>query len=139
MTAIKIKEEHTTILDFSTGRCSKNRVRQALQTCEMVSILEGKDITDLTWVINDIKVGMYTVRLYLLPDSAPGYRKLKEHGDFEVIIFDTYGHDNIDLQKDGRFNNQYWVSRNFFGGLRVKHLVDIIVHCKRLDKLKSFL
>ncbi len=140
MTAIRSKFESRTILDFSSGKYSKNKIKQALRQCEVINILEGEDRDE--WMIydNHIKVGMYTIALNLPFDCPSTYRKLRDYGDFEISIFDTSSKEHcINLQKDSRFKDRYWVSHNFFGKLRIKHLIDIIAHCKRLDKLKAFL
>lgn len=133
MTALRVKEEHRVILDFSHGKYSKNKIKHLLQNCQ-VSVFEEED--ENTIVENDIKVGMYTVQLHLSFIRLLG--KLKQFGDFEVSIFDCNGH-SIDLKKDGRFQDQYWVSSNSSRQLRIKHLVDIISHCKRLDRLRVYL
>lgn len=140
MTAIRSKLESRIILDFSNGKYSKNKIKQALRQCEVINILEGEDNNEWLVYDNQIKVGMYTIVLHLPLDCPSTYNKLKDYGDFEITIFDTsYRENSINLRKDSRFRDQYWVSHNFFGKLRIKHLVDIISHCKRLDKLKAFL
>ena len=139
MTAIRAKYELRTILDFSEGKCSRNRVMQSLRNCSVVGLEESKGKPVL--YLNEIKVGMYTISLLLPFDSSSTWSKLKDYGDFEVRVSDTSDRKttSINLKKDSRFSNQYWVSKNFFGKLRIKHLVDIILYCRRLDKLKAFL
>ncbi len=140
MTAIRSKFESRTILDFSNGKYSKNKIKQALSQCEVVNILEGEDRDE--WLIydNQIKIGMYTITLHLPFDCPSTCSKLKDYGDFEISIYDTSSKErSINLQKDSRFRDRYWVSQNFFGKLRIKHLIDAITYCKRLDKLKAFL
>ena len=129
MTAIRVHEEPRTICDFS-GKCSKNKIRQALRTCQITNI-EGNTLYD-----NRIKVGMYTITIWF-PFDLEGPRKLREFRDFEIVIFD--GEKQINLKTDPRFRGQYWVQHNFFGKLKIKHLIDIIIYCQRLDKLKAFL
>lgn len=129
MTAIRVHEEPRIICDFD-GKCSKNKIRQTLRACQITN-LEGNTVYD-----NRIKVGMYTINIWL-PFDLEGPRKLREFRDFEIAISD--GSASIDLKKDSRFKNQYWVKHNFFGNLKIKHLVDIITYCQRLDKLKAFL
>lgn len=137
MTAIRAHEEPRTILDFSQGKCSKNKIRQALRTCRLASISSSDgDYPDVVLYRNEIKVGTYSV-VVLLPFDVEGSHRLKEFKDFEVHVY--RGKDRINLKADPIFNSQYWVSKNAFGQLRVKHLIDIISHCKRLDKLKAFL
>jgi hypothetical protein len=139
MTAIKAKSELRTILDFSTEKCSKNRIKQALRNCSIVSLDESG--TECTLYLNEIKIGMYTVVLLLPFDSSTRWNRLKDYGDFEIKIYESADPkaNSINLKKDQRFSNQYWVSKNFFGQLRIKHLVDIIAHCYRLHRLRAFL
>lgn len=139
MTAIKAKSEDKIILNFSDDKCSKNHIKQSLRRCEIINIEEtGRD--ELIIYNNDIKVGMYTIRIDLPFDSHPSWNKLKDYADFQISIYDSIDKKNsIDLNKDTRFKNQYWVSQNFFGKLRIKHLIDIIAYCHRLNKLKAFL
>ena len=140
MTAIRSKLESRIILDFSNGKYSKNKIKQALRQCEVINILEGENRDDWLVYDNQIKVGMYTIKLRLPLDGPSTCSKLKDYGDFEISIYDTLSKEHsINLQKDSRFKDQYWVSYNFFGRLRIKHLIDIVTHCKRLDKLKAFL
>jgi hypothetical protein len=134
MTAIRISGEARTILDFSQGKCSKNKIRQALKTCRLSSLEDGTKGPVL--YTNLIKVGLYTVDIQL-PLDMEGPHRLKEFKDFEVHIY--RGKDCINLKTDPCFKNQCWVDKNAFGQLRVKHLIDVVSHCKRLDKLKAFL
>lgn len=85
---------------------------------------------------NRIKVGMYTINMWLNFDLE-GPHRLREFREFEIAIYD--GKNQINLKADPRFKSQYWVSYNFFGKLKIKHLIDIIAHCQRLDRLKAFL
>lgn len=140
MTAIKATPQDRVILDFSTGTCSKNRIKQALRKCEIVNLEQRDDSKEFIRHCNIIKIGMYTVVLELPFDSSPSWRKLREYGDFQIYICDGANHLSVvNLKKDARFNGQYWVNKNFFGQLRIKHLIDIIAHCHRLNKLKAFL
>jgi hypothetical protein len=138
MTAIRAKEENRTILDFSDIKCTRNGISKAINRCSISNIIEGETLQEFTYFVNEIKVGMYRIRLQLPFDCPEHCSKLKEYGDFEVSISDAY-RGNIDLKEDSRFRNQDWVAYNFFGKLRIKHLVDIIIYCKRLDGLKCFL
>lgn len=139
MTAIRAKTKVRTILDFSTGKCTKNRIKQALRTCE---IIHSEETPREHFVyLNQIRVGMYTIIIVLPFDSSNRCKRLREYGDFQVYIYDTEDQKKsaIPLAKDGRFKNQYWVSKNVFGKLRIKHLIDIIAYCHRLNKLRAFL
>jgi hypothetical protein len=78
---------------------------------------------------------MYKIHLWLPYDCPSTWNKLKQFGDFEVYIADPC---RINLEKDSRFKYQSWVKNNFFGRLRIKHLVDIIYFIIRLNGLKAF-
>lgn len=136
MTAIRAKSVKRVILDFSTPKCSRYYIMKSLRTCEVIGIQESKERPEFTIFNNEIKVGMYTIELELPIDSSFNWHKLREYGDFQVSIYDTM---LIDLEKDIRFKEQPWVAHNFFGQLRIKHLIDIIAYVHRLDKIKAFL
>lgn len=142
MTAIKATIENRTILDFSSGKCSKNKIKQALRKCEFTHCKRGAEPNEVIVYHNLIKVGMYNILLCLPLDSSSNCNKLKRFGDFEVSIWDNnmdVGTHAICLKKDSRFSNQYWILKNSFGQLRITHLIDIIAHCYRLNKLRAFL
>lgn len=139
MTAIRAHQERRTILDFSDGKYSKNRIKQSLRTCNITSIKECEEQDEFIFFTNEIKVGMYIIRLHLPFDSSKNWCKLSEYGDFEISIHESSSAPGLNLSRDSRFKSQYWSHKNYFGGLRIKHLIDIIAHCKRLDKLKAFL
>ena len=62
MTAIKARVEDRTILDFSAGKFSKNKIKQALNKCEVVCAQTADDdYNDWTLFENHIKVGMYDI------------------------------------------------------------------------------
>ncbi len=139
MTAIKAHQERRLILDFSGGKYSKNKIKQALRQCSVVSVKQTDERNEYIIFDNEIKVGMYTIKLHLPFDSSKNWNKLRDYGDFEISIHDRHTGPSIDLARDSRFRTQYWIKYNFFGKLRIKHLIDIIAHCQRLDKLKAFL
>ncbi|HEY5268310.1 MAG TPA: hypothetical protein VII94_04205 [Candidatus Saccharimonadales bacterium] len=135
MTAIKAKQEPRIIFDFSSGKYSKNKIKQILRNCEVVNGSTSKEGVT-TIYHNQIKVGMYTLHLCLPYDSPFTWNKLKQFKDFGIDITDPR---TIDLRKDIRFRDKYWVMHDSFGNLRIKHLIDIIDHCCRLNKLRAFL
>jgi hypothetical protein len=141
MTAINAKSEVRTILNFSGKKYSKNHIKQSLRKCEIIGVERGERINDYILYLNKIKIGMYTVLLQLPFDSSTNWTRLKDYGDFEIKIYDTDDTNvgAINLKKDARFRHQYWVSKNIFGQLRIKHLIDIIAYCSRLDQLRAFL
>ena len=139
MTAIRSHEEPRTVLDFSYGKSSRNKIKKALDNCHLAS-LEATEENEVTLYINSIKVGMYTIKIQL-PYDLEGSRKLKDFKDFEIAIYDTVDPKakRIDLKRDPRFRNQEWIQHNSFGNFKIKHMVDVVLHCKRLDRLKAFL
>ena len=138
MTAIRAHQERRILLDFSNGKYSKNKIKQSLRQCNVVSIQESDEKNTYIIFDNEIKVGMYTIKLHLPFDSSKNWTKLRDYGDFEVSIHEANG-PSINLRQDARFRFRYWPAYNSFGRLRIKHLIDIIAHCKRLDNLKAFL
>ena len=139
MTAIRSHEEPRTVLDFSHGKSSKNKIKRELDLCSLASLEEDKE-NEITLYRNTIKVGMYTIQIQL-PFDLTGPRKLKEFKDFEIAIYDSPDPKakRLDLKRDVRFKSQEWISHNSFGNLKVRHLVEAVAHCKRLDRLKAFL
>lgn len=109
---------------------------KSLRNCEVIGIQESKERPEFTIFSNEIRVGMYTITLELPLDGSFNWHRLREYGDFQISICDTK---LIDLKRDVRFKDQSWVSHNFFGQLRIKHLIDIISYVHRLNKLKAFL
>lgn len=138
MTAIRAHQERRLLLDFSNGKHSKNKIKHALRQCKIISIKQTEEDNEYIIFNNEIKVGMYTIQLHLPFDCSKNWNKLRDYGDFEISVHEGSG-PKINLTKDARFRYRYWVSQNFFGKLRIKHLIDIIAHCKRLDNLKAFL
>jgi hypothetical protein len=133
MTIIRPQSESRTVLDFDRA-CSKSHINRALRQCKLACGRQGEHA--FTLYRNEIKVGMYTIVLELPFDGSVNWQTLREYGDFRVSICDSK---RIDLKEDGRFKEQPWVMYNFFGRLKVKHLVDIVEHCRRLASMKAFL
>lgn len=136
MTVIKLKKVGRQILDFSVGKHSKNKIRQALRSCEISAFKTGGDSNEIIHYTNTIKIGMYTIFLCLPHDSPSNWNRLRQFRDFMIGIYDP---NLIDITKDSRFKDQYWVSKNRFGQLHIKHLIDIIAYCQRLHRLRAFL
>src|SRR5208337_1172757 len=139
MTAIKAKLEDRTILDFSAGKFSKNKIKQAINKCEVVCS-KTADNDQNEWIIfdNHIKVGMYDIFLIIPWDSPQTWNRLKQFIDFQIEISEGNGK-IVDLKNDGRFRGQEWVKYNSFGNLRPKHLTEVVAHCIRLNRLRAFI
>lgn len=138
MTLIKGKRERITILDFSSGNVSKNKIKESLRSLRLKDT-SAKDNKILTIFDNYIKVGMYDIRLNLQEDftSRNSSKKLQEYGGFQISISEL--DKKININKDGRFKSQYWIKNNSKNRLRSNHLADAIFYCSRLDKLRLFL
>lgn len=143
MSLIKGKQEFRTILEFSKEKLSKNKVREALRSAEVVEVVR-LDNNGHTFVENMINVGMYQVRLFFSSiDAGPTRSRLKEYGKFRIAVYErsSFGKsmNNINLTKDRRFKTQYWAKLNEDYNLSITNLVDVIIYLNRLDNLKMFL
>lgn len=140
MTTISYAAQDRVVLNFSNEKYSKNHIKQAIRKCEIVNLEPRKGTKEFIAYCNIIIIGMYAIVLELPLDSCTNWHHLRDYNDFQISICDSSDHKSrINLEKDSRFKNQYWVPNNFFGKLRVKHLIDIIHHCVRLNRLKAFL
>lgn len=141
MSAVKGLLEHRTVLDFSKDHVSKNLVRRALCQTEILDLC--RKAGNITFIDNDIKVGMYTIRLGFSEVHPGDNRKhLRDYGGFKVKIFESGSPEmsaEINLNKDKRFSKQYWTGLNKNYNLLTKNLIDIILHCSRLNDLRVFL
>jgi hypothetical protein len=142
MSLVKGKQEFRTILDFSYKKISKTRIAQALRDVEVLELIHSQESNTYTFIENEIIVGMYQIRLFFNKKELDQNRtRLKEYGGFGVAIYERKHSalQNINLQRDKRFNNQAWVELNGQHKIRAKTLVDIILHLRRLNYLKMFL
>jgi hypothetical protein len=144
MSLVKGKQEFRTILDFSEGKLSKNKVKNALRKVEVRELVRLENSNTLCLVENDIRVGMYQIRLSFSSfDSTHTRSKLREYGGFRVNIYERNRKGNtiqyINLSRDKRFHHQKWAKLNHDYAIRIKNLVDIIVYVSRLNQLKMFL
>lgn len=152
MSLIKGKQEFRTILDFSKGNISKNMIKRALREVEVHELVRLQDTNTYTFVENDIIVGMYQIRLFFSSVNSASHRsRLREYGGFRIAIYERNRKagkpespkgavlQHINLSSDKRFKHQYWVDLNKDYSIRMKNLVDIIMHLNRLNNLKMFL
>jgi hypothetical protein len=135
MTVIRSSHSLRNVLDFSGAHCSKNQIKQALRALE-VQTVEHQD-GNRYYIHNQIKVGMYIIQIVTNPQE--GLLKLKDLDVLLISIYEVNGKLPIQLDRDGRFKHQYWVQHNINSTFKVKHLVDAVAHCQRLDGLKAFL
>jgi hypothetical protein len=136
MSLVKSKSEIRTILDFSQGEVSKNSIRRALRQVEITQTY--KDDSNLPVMIsNQIKIGIYT--LVISFGGMPNYevKSLGRCGKLHIVIYEQRG-SQLDLI-GMKFKNQYWSKLNLQDSLKANHLIDVILHLKRLNNLKVFL
>ena len=141
MTALRTKSESKTILDFSEIEINKKTVKEILNNLKLTSIYNKNSY--LIVVDNNIKVGNYLVVLStMLPECFGifGEQELKKFKSLHVEIFELNKgrSEKLILGRDLRFKNQYWLEENKKSKLKVNHLVDILLHCRRVDKLSAF-
>jgi hypothetical protein len=122
------------IIDFGNEIYSKEQIKGVLASCPIIRI-QQIGAKDFIIYSNIIKIGTFQIALILPLDAAPGWHLLSEYGDFMMYVYDPFC---VDLDQDSRFKDQTWVSKNCFGKLRVKHLVNAIYFCMRLSALKAF-
>lgn len=137
MTVIKKFPISRTILDFSSEHHSKNKIRKALRALEFREI-EYSVKGEKHFIYNKIKVGIYEILIMSIYPQE-GILKLKDLSILMINIYEVNEKTHINLARDGRFKYQYWVQENDNGNIKIKHLVDIVNHCQRLDGLKAFL
>ena len=141
MCLVKAKQEYRTILDFSwQKRVSKNLVRQSLRKAEISDF--RRDSGSIYILDNEIKVGMYRIKLLFSSlDSSRPRQRLREYKGVGIAILegsDPYSYESISIDKDKRFCYKNWLLPSVNYSLRLNDLVDVIVHCSKLNKLKVF-
>lgn len=143
MCLVKAKQEFRTILDVSERKkVSKNFVRQSLRKAEISDILTEGTITKV--LNNKIKVGMYLIKIdFSYLDSSKPRRHLREYGGVGITIFEGKPGDPdswkpIQIEKDKRFCYKEWLVPAVTYSLRLNDLVDAVVHCSKLNKLRVF-
>src|SRR5580698_7628337 len=89
MTAIKIKTEEKTILNFSDIKYSRTKIATSLRKAEVIRVKPNDKGNGIIIINHTIKVGMYSIKLNLPPDSYPNWKKLSDYHDFEIHIYDS--------------------------------------------------
>ena len=135
MSLIKGQRQTHTILDFSDPNISKNKIKESLRILNIVHTCFNKK--QLTIFDNFIKVGAYNIKLVLHENYDSKPKKLKQFGRFQIRLFEQ--EKEINLIKDYRFKGQSWVKDNTNHQLKIRDLVNGIVYCSKLNKLKLFL
>lgn len=142
MTKVRARLEHKTILDFSKGKVTRNRIRRALRKAEVIEKIQTK--RGLTFRENWIEIGMYRINIIPYTVSTEPRNHLREYGGIALNI-----QESLNIQKnhyrlihphnDDRFKDQYWIELTKTYKVRIKHLIDIIYHCYKLNNLRAFL
>ena len=141
MCLVKAKQEYRTILDVSERkRVSKNFVRQSLRKAEIYDFL----IDGTTTKVLGNEMGMYLIKIdFSYLDSSKPRRHLREYGGVGVTIFEGK-QDNpnswkaVRIERDKRFCFKEWLVPAATYSLRLNDLVDVVVHCSKLNKLRVF-
>lgn len=142
MTVMKVNDRETrTVLDFSGSRYSKNKIRQHLKNIEIetyrVTGEKSASGDSMCFVDNEIKVGIFTVKLYLSYED--GLRKLRDYNVIAINICENNRENPyINICTNPFFRKQYWAAETF-EGFNIRHLTDVISHLQRLNNLKAFL
>jgi len=141
MSLLRGKQEFRDILTFNADNISKNFIKQALRDLEIENVVRSES-GSYSFVENRIIVGMYHIQLSLQYGYEPNHKiKLKDQGELRVAIFEKKRNSlkYINLSRDKRFANQYWVKLNHNSDIKINTLTDIIIYLYRLDRLKLFL
>jgi hypothetical protein len=143
MSKVRVKFERKSELDLGQGKISKNRVKQALRQWTVPEVIFENN--DCIYIDNCIQVGMYEI--CIIPKMKSGCKffddpktKLKDYGGFSIEIFERKNDKlkAIQCHRDGRFKEQKWVSIVYTYNVRIKDLLEMILHCSRLNNLRVF-
>lgn len=133
MSVFKSKYELRTILDFSDGKVSKNQIKQSLKQVE-VKYCTKPSHGWITFFNNDIKIGMYSIRLSLTNDDLNYTNtKIKQHKRVSVQVVEKT--EKIYIDSDPRFS---YLNYNYTN-VSIDDLTNLIHHCKRLNDVRAFL
>lgn len=142
MTVLRTKSENKTILDLSQVEVNKKIVKKLLNNLKLTNTYNKNNY--LIIVDNIVKVGSYLVFLGVdFPENFGifGEYNLKKIKSLHIEIFQLNKNNQmgkIVLEKDLRFKNQYWLENNRKNSLKFNDLIDILVHCQRVNKLQVF-
>lgn len=134
---IKYKTNNKTILNFSAGKISKNKLRKALSTAKFIPSIYNDSGIHISYVDNEIIIGMYKIRILFNWNKEGLF--LRNYGGFQIRIYQGDDNQEIDLNQDLRFKSEIWNYSNNRFKLKIKHLTEIIIHCQKLNNLKAFL
>ncbi|MFA6609039.1 MAG: hypothetical protein WCT07_03995 [Candidatus Paceibacterota bacterium] len=157
MSASRIRHKFIQSLDFGNQKLSKRYVRRVLKSISLDAIDFDARTGNITRLEHEVKVGVYNIHLRL-PSAANGNidpikllregKPIKKLSDYKKICIDismvnkTEEEDmcGINIYKNKLFCSQRWVfNQHCDGWIRINDLVDAILYCNRLTKLKAFL
>ena len=139
MSAIKSRREHQIILDFSDNKITKSFIQQALRTTRFSQFYYQSGSVGLVFIDHEIKIGNYIIELVL--DRCNNASMLRDYGRFSVNIWETINDElkmKINLMRDNKFKITSWAELADKNRLNMGHLTQIILHCKRLSRLKCY-
>lgn len=133
MSVSKATHEFRTVLDLPRERLSKNKVSKLLSETKF----SYREAT--VYIENVLKIGSYHIRLILNPttsDTGP----LRNYGGFNIRLYQMKrdGLQEIHPEKDENFKSNDWAKKNYNDKLRSSDLVNVILYCNRLDKIRIF-
>ena len=134
MSAVKGKKESKIILTFHSNKIEKKEIEKSLKSIKLQSFFYMSDKKEITFIDNDIVVGMYKVRLYIPFFNNP--QKLNNYKKFNFSIFEktSSNYKEINIKNDSRFNLIYKkINHN-----SLSNLVEAIYLCSQLNYLKAF-
>lgn len=134
MSVFKGKYENRTILDFSDGKVSKNSIKQSLRKVEVRHCSESVN-GYVTFFNNEIKVGMYSIRITLIGSLNDNHTKFKQYKKFFIRVIENKTVQEVNIKHDTRFCHKIWATEN----ASVKEMADLIYYCKRLNDVRIFL
>lgn len=137
MTTFKLSTQPQIIFDFSPPNYSKAQIKQALRELKIRCLEYNLELNSNILINNVFKIGMYELHI----ETAPifGLHKIRDFSELSVSFYETGSNKYISWVSDGRFKNQSWAIDNALSQLSISQLVDIIYHCKRLNKLNAFI
>ncbi len=150
MSASRVEHKFEQTLDFSKPKLSKRYVSRVLKTTNFNNVVIDASTGNITRIEHEVKVGMYVIHV-ILPSERIGksfkclhdYKKM--HTEISKVNT-TKEQKKINLLRDNLFVNQRWVHKNHRpinhtcgGWIKINDLVNAILYCNRISRLKAFL
>ena len=148
MSASKVRHKFVQILDFSKPKLSKRYVAKVLKAAPFDGVAFDAHTGNITCTEHEVKVGVYKIHI-ILPFSLhrQSYKHLRDYKKINIDIsmigvsdLEEEENKKINLLRDKLFVSQKWAWKNSRGGwISIKDLIDAILYCSRLSRLKAFL